>query len=176
MKKIVGCFLALFIFYGTAAIAENTETENAEPETETIDNILVEKKARRLYLRQGSKIVRIYKIALGPEPEGHKEKEGDGRTPEGKYVISGRNPHSAYHLSLRISYPNAEDKRRAARNKMSPGGDIMIHGFPNHAPDFFFDVIHKYKDWTAGCIAVTDTEIEEIWKLTPDNTPIEIRP
>lgn len=95
---------------------------------QAIDNILVEKSARKMYLRQGDKNIKEYTIRLGPNPTGHKDQEGDGRTPEGKYTISGRNPKSAYHLSLRISYPNAEDKKRAALKKVSPGGDIMIHG------------------------------------------------
>ncbi len=142
----------------------------------TIDNILVEKSVRKMYLRQGNKNIKEYTIRLGPNPTGHKEKEGDGKTPEGKYTISGRNPKSAYHLSLRISYPNAADKSRAAAKKVSPGGDIMIHGYPNYAPNAAFDFIHNNYNWTEGCIAVTDKEIEEIWKLVPNGTPIEIKP
>lgn len=141
-----------------------------------IDNILVEKSARKMYLRKGEKNIKEYNIRLGSEPIGHKEQEGDGKTPEGKYKIIGRNPKSAYHLSLRISYPNVVDKSRAATKKVSPGGDIMIHGFPNYAPDAFFNLIHNNYDWTAGCIAVTDEEIEEIWKLVSDETLIEIKP
>ncbi len=143
---------------------------------QTIDNILVEKSVRKMYLRQGGKNIKEYTIRLGSNPTGHKEQEGDGKTPEGKYTISGRNPKSAYHLSLRISYPNAADKKRAALKKVSPGGDIMIHGYPNYAPNGIFDVIHNNYDWTEGCIAVTDKEIEEIWKLVSDGTPIVIKP
>ncbi len=142
----------------------------------TINNILVEKSVRKMYLRHGKENIKEYSIRLGSEPVGHKKREGDGKTPEGKYKISGRNPKSAYHLSLRISYPNAEDKARAAAQKVSPGGDIMIHGYPNHAMNAAFNFIHYMKDWTAGCIAVTDDEIEEIWELVPDGTPIEIKP
>lgn len=141
-----------------------------------IDNILVEKAARKMYLRTGDDIIKEYHIALGSNPVGHKEKEGDGKTPEGKYTISGRNEKSSYHLSLRISYPNKQDKSVAAAKGVSPGGDIMIHGYPNYAPSIAFNFIHQNYDWTAGCIAVTDEEIEEIWKLVPDNTPIEIKP
>lgn len=162
MKKLI---LALLLTAFPALAAE-----------QTIDNILVEKSARKLYLRQKDKNIKEYTIRLGSNPTGHKEQEGDGKTPEGKYIISGRNPKSAYHLSLRISYPNAADKSRAALKKVSPGGDIMIHGYPNYAPNTLFDVIHKNYDWTAGCIAVTDKEIEEIWQLVPNNTPIEIKP
>ncbi len=141
-----------------------------------VDNILVEKSARKMYLRQGTQVIKEYRIALGSNPVGHKEKEGDGRTPEGKYIISGRNPKSSYHLSLRISYPNETDKLNALAKKVNAGGDIMIHGYPNYAPTLAFNLIHKNYDWTAGCIAVTDDEIEEIWKLVPNNTPIEIKP
>lgn len=162
MKKLI---LALLLTAFPALAAE-----------QTIDNILVEKSARKLYLRQKDKNIKEYTIRLGPNPTGHKEQEGDGKTPEGKYIISGRNPKSAYHLSLRISYPNATDKSRAALKKISPGGDIMIHGYPNYAPNAIFDAVHKNYDWTAGCIAVTDKEIEEIWQLVPNNTPIEIKP
>lgn len=162
MKKLI---LALLLTISPVLAAE-----------QAIDNILVEKSARKMYLRQGDKNIKEYTIRLGPNPTGHKEQEGDGRTPEGKYTISGRNPKSAYHLSLRISYPNAADKSRAAVKKVSAGGDIMIHGYPNYAPNAIFDVIHNSYDWTAGCIAVTDKEIEEIWKLVPDGTPIVIKP
>lgn len=142
----------------------------------TIDNILVEKSARKMYLRQGENTIKEYNIRLGPNPIGHKEQEGDGKTPEGKYTISGRNPKSAYHLALRVSYPNAADKSHAAVKKVSPGGDIMIHGYPNYASNAIFDAVHNNYDWTAGCIAVTDKEIEEIWQLVPNGTLIEIKP
>ncbi len=162
MKKLI-LILLLIAFPATAA-------------DKTVDNILVEKSIRKMYLRFGNENIKEYTIRLGPNPTGHKEQEGDGKTPEGKYTISGRNPKSAYHLSLRISYPNAADKSRAAAKKVSPGGDIMIHGYPNYTPNAAFDVIHKNYDWTEGCIAVTDKEIEEIWKLVPNGTPIEIKP
>lgn len=162
MKKLI----ALLLFAAVPAVAEMPK----------VDNILVEKAARKLYLRQGETVIKEYKIALGPNPVGHKQQEGDGKTPEGQYIISGRNPKSAYHLSLRISYPDEKDKATAASKGISPGGDIMIHGFPNKVPNVLFRVVHAYKDWTAGCIAVTDEEIEEIWALVQDNTPITIKP
>lgn len=124
-------------------------------------------------MRPGETVVKEYKIALGSNPIGHKEQEGDGKTPEGQYIISDRNPKSAYHLSLRISYPDEKDKIATARKGISSGGDIMIHGFPNKVPHILFRVVHSYSDWTAGCIAVTD---EEIWILVQDNTPITIKP
>lgn len=103
-----------------------------------------------------------------------KLREGDGKTPEGIYRISGRNPNSRFYLSLRVSYPSAEDRREAAEKGFSPGGDIMIHGLPNKAP--FLGSAHLLRDWTAGCIAVTNEEIEEIWSMVADGTTIEILP
>lgn len=138
------------------------------------DSILIEKSARKLYLLKDGKTIRTYNIALGFSPVGHKQMEGDGKTPEGHYKIIGRNPRSAYHLSLRISYPAPEDIKNAKKYGVSPGGDIMIHGLPNSMP--FLGKNHIKKDWTAGCIAVTNEEIREIWSLVPNGTPVDIRP
>jgi len=113
-------------------------------------------------------------VALGQGGLAPKQRAGDGRTPEGRYVIDSRNSASAYHRSLHISYPNPEDRKRAAKLGVSPGGDIMIHGLPNGKG--FIGSAHRAYDWTLGCVAVTDAEIEEIWKLVPDGTPVEIRP
>lgn len=141
-----------------------------------IDNILVEKNNRKMYLRHGENVVKEYKISLGRQPVGAKVKSGDNKTPEGTYYIVNHNPHSKFHLSLKISYPNQEQIRAAKEGNYSAGGDIMIHGFPNAAPNFIFNIRHKTSDWTAGCIAVTDDEIEEIYKLVKDGTPITINP
>jgi murein L,D-transpeptidase YafK len=138
----------------------------------TVDRIVVEKAQRRMDLISGDTVVRSYEIALGSAPEGHKQQEGDGKTPEGKYVIEGRNPTSAFHLSLKISYPDAADRATAAARNVSPGGDIFIHG----APNWWLLPGQPPGDWTRGCIAVTKAEIEEIWRLVPDGTPVEIRP
>ncbi len=124
-------------------------------------------------LRNG-KLLKRYPIALGGHPAGHKQRQGDRRTPEGRYTISGRNPKSSYHLSLRISYPNEADRQRAFKAGVDPGGDIMIHGLPNGQADL--GASHRDYDWTDGCIAVTNEEIEEIWSLVPDGTPIRIDP
>lgn len=129
-----------------------------------------------MYLLNGDDVVREYTVRLGGNPVGAKVKEGDNRTPEGEYVVVLHNPHSAYHLALKISYPTAEQIAAAAQNHYSAGGDIMIHGYPNKVPTKIFKWIHKFKDWTAGCIAVTNDEIEEIYALVPDNTPILIEP
>lgn len=121
-----------------------------------------------MLLLSGESVVRSYRIALGRDPLGHKQEEGDGRTPEGRYTIDRRNPKSKFHLSLHISYPNRADHARAAAAGVSPGGDIMIHGLKP-------GVSHP-EDWTAGCIAVTNAEMEEVWDLVADGTPVEINP
>ena len=138
------------------------------------DRILIEKSSRRLTLISQGEVLKSYKIALGGNPIGAKERKGDNKTPEGTYVIDGRNRDSRFHLSLRISYPNERDKIRAKELGVSPGGDIMIHGIKNG----FSSVgdAHAEVDWTKGCIAVTDQEIEEIDKLAPNGTIVEIRP
>lgn len=137
-----------------------------------VDRVLVEKAARRLTLLADGQAIKRYEIALGFAPEGHKQQEGDGRTPEGVYAVSGRNERSAFHLSLRVSYPDVADRAAAAARGVSPGGDIFIHG----APNWWVFPGQPPGDWTRGCIAVTKAEIEEIWRLVPDGTPIEIRP
>ncbi len=145
-----------------------------ESRKEPADKILIEKKARLLMLLSRGKVLKTYKIALGGNPIGPKERQGDNKTPEGTYVIDSRNRDSKYHLSLHISYPNEKDKKHAKELGVSPGGDIMIHGIKNG-----FSWVGDYQskvDWTRGCIAVTDKEIEEIERLAPDGTVVEIRP
>ncbi|OPY86347.1 MAG: Outer membrane protein assembly factor BamD [Syntrophus sp. PtaU1.Bin208] len=138
------------------------------------DKILVLKKERLMMLMSNGRVLRAYKIALGGNPKGPKEKEGDNKTPEGAYIIDARNRDSGYHLSLRISYPNEQDKRRAKQMGVSPGGNIMIHGIKNGFS--WIGEFHTGFDWTKGCIAVTNEEIEEIASLAPNGTPVEIRP
>lgn len=136
------------------------------------DYLLVDKSERLLIAYSGGQPIRAYRnLAFGDAPTGHKRFEGDERTPEGLYTIDWRNPDSRYHLSLHISYPNAEDRARAARFGRSPGGDIFIHGQPTGYPGPPLP-----GDWTDGCIALSNAEIEELWRLVPDGTPIEIRP
>ncbi len=140
----------------------------------SVDKIVIEKKARRLMLILNGDVIKTYKIALGGNPVGPKEKEGDNKTPEGTYCIDSRNNDSHYHRSLHISYPNERDRKRAKVLGVSPGGNIMIHGIKNGfswVGDF-----HTEVDWTKGCIAVTDEEIEEIAKLAQNGTTVEIRP
>lgn len=131
-----------------------------------VTSIQVHKAERKMYLLHEGTVLKTYKIGLGFTPEGHKQFEGDGKTPEGTYYISHRNPKSRYHLSLGVSYPNDADRAFAAAAGKSPGGDIMIHGGPRRKT--------KLKDWTAGCIAVTNRQIEEIYSMVKPGTAIHI--
>jgi murein L,D-transpeptidase YafK len=140
----------------------------------TADRIVVRKSQRRLELLRKGEVLRSYKVALGLQPVGHKERSGDFRTPEGRYLLSRRNPRSDFFLSIQISYPNEADARNAKDNGWEPGGSIMIHGLPNVLKrDLTY---YQTRDWTDGCIAVSNSDMVEIWLLTHDNTPIEILP
>jgi murein L,D-transpeptidase YafK len=138
------------------------------------DSVLILKKDHLMELLAGGKAIRTYKVALGQGGLAPKERQGDGRTPEDHYIIDARYAASEYHRALHISYPNAEDRKRAAKLGVAPGGSIMIHGLPNGKG--WVGASHRLYDWTLGCIAVTDPEIEEIWNLVPVGTPVEIRP
>lgn len=144
------------------------------PPNSVANRLLIEKKARRLTLFYNDKLLKTYEVSLGRQPEGPKQFEGDNKTPEGHYQIDSRKKNSTYHRALHISYPNAKDLAFATRQKRPAGGSIMIHGLPNGLDAL--GPLHLRRDWTAGCIAVTNSEIEEIWRVTPDGTPIEIRP
>jgi len=133
-----------------------------------ITGIQVQKAERKMYMLSGTQVVKVYDIALGFEPMGHKQFEGDGKTPEGTYLIDRRNPNSAFHLSLGISYPNANDRINALANGKLPGGDIFIHG-DSRRPK-------QQSDWTWGCIAVTDAEIEDVYAMIREGTVIQIMP
>lgn len=127
-----------------------------------------------MLLLRGAEVLREYKIALGGRPRGAKRARGDGRTPEGEYFVDGRNENSGYYRALHISYPNEFDRKRAEELGVHPGGEIMIHGLPNG--EGWIGEAHAGLDWTRGCIAVTNPEMDEIWELVDDGTPIEIRP
>ena len=142
--------------------------------TVQIDKVIVIKQERLLMLMKEGEIFRAYRVALGKKPVGHKEICGDQRTPEGFYTLDSRNPESRFYKAIHISYPNDNDIMNAQRLGKQPGGDIMIHGLPHNLNHL--GALHRKVDWTDGCIAVTNSEIEEIWKLVPDGTPIEIRP
>jgi murein L,D-transpeptidase YafK len=139
-----------------------------------VDHIVVRKSERRLYLMDGYRIVRAYKVALGLDPVGPKERDGDFRTPEGRYYLARRNPRSNYFLSIQISYPNARDLERAHVHHWQTGGSIMIHGLPNRLKSSPW--YYQHSDWTDGCIAVSDADMVEIWLLARDGTPIDILP
>lgn len=164
----------LIVATGTAVMALHRSDPPAAraAATEVADFVFVDKSERRLELRRNGVAIRSYDIALGGNPVGPKRQEGDQRTPEGDYVIDGRNPNSAYHLSLHINYPSNADRNASAAIGVPPGGDIFIHGLPNTWP---LETAAKV-DWTLGCIAVDNAEIEEIWRLVPDGTPIQIVP
>jgi L,D-peptidoglycan transpeptidase YkuD (ErfK/YbiS/YcfS/YnhG family) len=153
---------------------ESLRLKLVELRTEPVDEVLIEKRARRLTLFSKGEVIKTYRIALGGNPVGPKEKQGDNKTPEGIYTIESRNRASDFHLSLRISYPNEKDKRRARELGVYPGGDIMIHGIKNGFSSV--GAFHTRIDWTKGCIAVTDKEIKEIERLVPNGTRVEIRP
>lgn len=142
------------------------------PETERADLVLVEKSARRMTLMRGNKVLATYRIALGFAPDGDKRAEGDGRTPEGRYRIDRRNERSAYHLSLGLDYPRPDQRAAARAEGRDPGGDIFIHGQPNRLAG----LLTLPGDWTAGCMAVSDAEIEDIWSRVAIGTQIEVRP
>ncbi len=144
----------------------------ATPTGAEVRQVVIDKTARTLtVLSDGTELRKFGDIKLGGDPVGPKHFQGDQRTPEGRYVINGRNPASAYHLSLRISYPDPVDRDYAARHGRSPGGDIFIHGQPNGSDEERIE-----DDWTDGCIALSDPEIEELWDMVPDGTEVAIVP
>jgi murein L,D-transpeptidase YafK len=138
------------------------------------ERIIIEKSRRKLTLVRADHIVRVFDIALGSNPIGPKQRSGDSRTPEGEYVVDFKNLYSNYYLSVRLSYPNAQDIARAHRLGVDPGGNIMIHGMPNGVAWPYSGYVGQ--DWTDGCIAVTNAAMQEIWLAVRENTPVEIRP
>ncbi len=146
----------------------------AAAETPQADKIVIVKSQRTMTLMKGNKVLKTYKVSLGTAPVGPKQIQGDHKTPEGNYVISGKNPGSRFHLSLHISYPSPADRARARKLGASPGGDIMIHGLGREFASL--GSLQWKTDWTDGCVAVTNEEIDEIWQLVPVGTSVEIRP
>jgi murein L,D-transpeptidase YafK len=177
MKALARIFSALVLLMalGLAAlwiIPQLSTPAPVRPLVGAIDRIVIEKAARRMVVYRGDEALKTYRIALGSEPLGAKQRQGDGRTPEGSYTIDRKNVGSAFHLSLGISYPTPADRARAKAGGYSAGGDIMIHGQPNALPQ---DVVVPY-DWTAGCIALSNPEIEEIFAAAEIGTTVEITP
>jgi murein L,D-transpeptidase YafK len=148
-------------------------TLNAQSPTQ-VDRILVEKGKRTLTLLDGTKVVKTYKVALGRNPEGAKDRQGDHKTPEGIYSVDAKKPDSRFHKALHISYPSPADRERAQKMGVSPGGDVEVHGLGSMWG--WVGTEHRRVDWTDGCIALTNEEIDEIYPLIKVGTPIEIRP
>ena len=138
------------------------------------NKVILLKSERRLLLLRGDTVLGSYRVALGRDPRGEKTRQGDGRTPEGRYLLDWRNPNSRFYRSIHVSYPNAADRERARARGVAPGGDIMIHGLPNGLEAI--GSAHSNWDWTEGCIAVTNREMDEIWAAVDDGTAIEMRP
>lgn len=162
--RFLKVFAVLVIVIGLAGCGSKFKRYNG-PE---VTQIQVHKADRKLYLLNNSRVLKSYDIGLGFTPVGHKQFEGDGKTPEGQYFISYKNPDSQYHLSLKISYPNNADIAFAEAAGKSPGGDIVIHGGPTKR--------ETKRDWTWGCVAVTDREIEVIYSMVKEGTPIFLLP
>jgi murein L,D-transpeptidase YafK len=162
--------MSLLLLIGMLAM--NTDT--VKTDKVVVDGVIVVKSRRTLTLLSHDKILRSYKVALGSAPVGAKQQEGDHKTPEGHYLLDRRNSKSRFYKSIHISYPNDREKKEASERGVSPGGDIMIHGLPNGFG--WLGDTHRVRDWTDGCVAVTNAEMDEIWDLVPDGTPIEIRP
>ncbi|MBT9383867.1 L,D-transpeptidase family protein [Pseudooceanicola sp. CBS1P-1] len=165
MKRAV-IFLALALTMALAGCGAKSIRTYDGPD---VTRILVYKGDRKMYLMHGGQPLKVYNIKLGFDPVGPKQFSGDGKTPEGTYLIDRRNPNSQFHLSVGISYPNPQQMAFASEQGKQPGGDIFIHGAPNSGADVV-------GDWTAGCIAVTNADIEEIWSMVPDGTLITIYP
>jgi len=146
----------------------------AEDSVTKADQVLVVKSQRTLSLISHGKVLHTYRVSLGSSPVGAKEQQGDHKTPEGYYILDRRNAKSRFYKSIHVSYPNEQDKQKASQRGVAAGGDIMIHGLPNGFG--WLGAVHRALDWTDGCIAVTDAEMDEILELVPDGTPIEIRP
>ena len=173
--RLLASVVLLALMAGTLQAAENRTLAMAEARFQgDINQLVVRKQERRLYLMSNGQVVRSYRISLGQTPEGHKLYEGDSRTPEGSYTIDYRNPNSDFYKSIRISYPNNKDRELAAAWGLKPGGNIMIHGLPNDVGDMAF--AYEGLDWTDGCIAVNNEQMDEIWRLVDVGTPIRILP
>jgi murein L,D-transpeptidase YafK len=164
--------LFVLLFVGGCLVSRTIPAQ--QPVQQKADSILILKKEHLMELFAGGKVIRSYKVALGRGGLALKEREGDARTPEGHYIIDAKNAASHYHKALHVSYPNDEDRKRAAKMGVSPGGSIMIHGLPDGRG--WIGAAHRLYDWTLGCIAVTDDEIDEVFELVPIGTPVEIRP
>jgi murein L,D-transpeptidase YafK len=169
ITKLAGLVPLTLAVSSLQALAKN---DPPLPASVMADKVVVLKSYRKLLLMRGDEVLKTYIIQLGGNPVGPKTRQGDNRTPEGTYILDRHNANSQYHRSIHISYPNADDMARARKLGVSPGGELFIHGLPND----FHGHSDALGDWTEGCIAVTNTEVDEIWRAVPDGTPIEIKP
>jgi murein L,D-transpeptidase YafK len=165
MKRSLATVSLAVVSLGTIARADQAP--------KTADKIVIEKSAHTLKLMRKGELIKSYGVALG-QPVGKKQRAGDRLTPEGSYFIDRKNPKSTFHLALHISYPNEQDRERARKLGVRPGGDVEIHGLESRWA--WLGSWHRKVDWTEGCVAVTNNEIEEIWRLVPVGTPVEIDP
>jgi murein L,D-transpeptidase YafK len=176
MSHRIGPFLAKCLWAVLTVancLAAPAQSSSAE-EIAAADRVVVHKAAHMLYLYRGNQLLGEYKVQLGLSPSGQKEREHDFRTPEGRYYLTRRNIRSDYFLAIQVSYPNKEDEQRARKKRWAPGGSIMIHGFPNtpkHPASYY-----ESNDWTDGCIALSNSDMVEVWMRTRDNIPIDIYP
>jgi len=167
-------FLLVFLAALLTIAAWYYYPEKPLPNNTRIDSLVVYKSRRTMEAYSGRVLIKRYTISLGKQPVGAKKKQGDHRTPEGHYRINARNSNSGYHKNLGISYPDAKDRRNAARQGVSPGGDVKIHGLKNGSG--YISKFHRFRDWTDGCIGVTDNEVDELYTHVTRNAPIVIYP
>lgn len=172
MKKIILLLIVFGLFLLALAMRTPPRAPMQPPLTQTVDRIVIDKSDRQMTVFANGAALKTYRIALGFAPEGDKAQEGDGKTPEGTFRINRRNDQSKYHLSLGLDYPQPDDIKRARAAGVSPGGDIFIHGQPNSVADNMM----VPGDWTAGCIAVTNAEIRELWDHVPMGTEVVVTP
>jgi len=170
--RIHGAIVSILLLALFASGGPHADT--LSPHYEQADSLLIVKSERKLYLLKEGEVLRDFDIALGLMPEGSKQREGDFRTPEGLYYLDARNSNSDYFLSLQISYPNRQDVASARSQGVEPGGQIMIHGQPNEPK--YSESRYENWDWTDGCVAVSNSDMVDIWLMTEEGTPIEIKP
>jgi len=171
MRKKIILIIAFLI---VCSAFYNLYPEEKLPLNTQVDYLVIQKSNRKLLAYSKNKLIKTYQISLGDHPLGHKEIEGDEKTPEGIYTINAKNPNSGYHKNLGVSYPNQQDIAKAKRLNKSPGGDIKIHGIRNHLS--FIGKFQRFFDWTNGCMALTNSEIDELYRAVKIGTTIEIKP
>ncbi|MEI9980664.1 MAG: L,D-transpeptidase family protein [Edaphobacter sp.] len=171
LRKITKLAVLALLTPASVSLHALSANDSPLPPSAMADKVVLLKSYRKLLLMRGDEVLKTYIVSLG-DPIGPKIRQGDHKTPEGIYILDRHNANSQFHRSIHISYPNADDLARARKLRVSPGGELFIHGLPNE----FHGHSDALGDWTEGCIAVTNAEIDEIWRAVPDGTPIEIKP